>query len=703
MADARDTVAAARDLAARGTALLGRVEELRARASRQLDALKADEVQRRLQAMPVSALKEAAGRGVRWAAIEQAGLRSVADVQNTRRLVGVPGVGERSAEQVTRAARAAAVAVRGETRFRFDPDRATRAQAELLATLAALRAAEDAEALRPHLGRLLDLTESLADQASVLGSWWKRNLVGRRRRAEAQRALDDLAGLLAEPSTSAVVAGIADYEQRVDPGAYRQQQLWADYGRDAAAINALLSTVDDRVDEESAQGFVPDELRQRIVAVPLDTSLLRATLRGYQQFGAQYALHQERSMLGDEMGLGKTLQALTTMCHLAANGQRRFLVVCPASVLVNWLKETERFTMLSAHVLHGTEREDAGARWLRDGGVGVTTFGTLARLPEAVRDAETALLVVDEAHYAKNPAAARTKAIAAAAGRAQRALFLTGTPMENRVEEFRALVGHLQPWLAARIDARDALAGATAFRRAVADVYLRRNQDDVLDELPERIETEAWVQLTGEDAARYRAAVAAGNVMAMRRAALESADSAKLERIKEIVSEAAGDEMKVLVFSTFLSVLDLLARELPAVSGRIDGSVAPAARQELVQDFADRADHAVLLSQIEAGGVGLNIQAASVVILAEPHWKPSVEEQAIARAHRMGQVRPVQVHRILAKDSIDERIVEIQQGKTQLFDAFARRSEAKERDARAIDPSSVERQVVAAERERLRL
>ncbi|MBN9738715.1 MULTISPECIES: hypothetical protein [unclassified Pseudonocardia] len=154
MADAQATVAAARDLAARGTALLGRAEELRARASHQLDALKADEVHRRLQAMPVSALKEAACGGVRWAAIEQAGLRSVADVQNTRRLVGVPGVGERSAEQVTRAAWAAAIAVRAETRFRFDPDRATRAQAELLATLAALRAAEEAEALRPHLGRL---------------------------------------------------------------------------------------------------------------------------------------------------------------------------------------------------------------------------------------------------------------------------------------------------------------------------------------------------------------------------------------------------------------------------------------------------------------------------------------------------------------------------------------------------------------------
>jgi SNF2 family DNA or RNA helicase len=458
--------------------------------------------------------------------------------------------------------------------------------------------------------------------------------------------------------------------------------------RDAASVNALLSTIvdPDPADEASAQGLVPEELRQRVVAVPLDTSLLTAaTLRGYQVFGAQYVLHQQRAILGDEMGLGKTIQALATLCHLAANGQRRFLVVCPASVLVNWVKETERFTLLPTHVLHGAARDAGGGRWLRDGGVAVTTFGTLGRLPEEVFAAETAMLVVDEAHFAKNPEAARSKAVAEVAGRAQRALFLTGTPMENRVEEFRALVGLLQPRVAARVDARDALAGARAFRRAVADVYLRRNQDDVLGELPDRIETEAWVQLGPADQDRYRAAVAAGNVMAMRRAALGSPDSAKLARITEIVEEAAADGRKVLVFTTFLPVLDLLGGALPGVVGRIDGSVSTTARQELVEEFTAHPGPAVLLSQIDAGGVGLNIQAASVVVLAEPHWKPSVEEQAIARAHRMGQIHPVHVHRVLAKDSIDERIVEIQQGKTLLFDAFARRSEATERDARAVD------------------
>lgn len=108
----------------------------------------------------------------------------------------------------------------------------------------------------------------------------------------------------------------------------------------------------------------------------LDLSHLRATLRGYQVFGAQYAIHQERSILGDEMGLGKTVQALAVLAHLAAKGQRRFMVVCPASVQINWVKETAKHSTLATHMLHGAGRDDAGRRWLREGGVAVTTFGT---------------------------------------------------------------------------------------------------------------------------------------------------------------------------------------------------------------------------------------------------------------------------------------------------------------------------------------
>jgi superfamily II DNA or RNA helicase len=673
--------------------------------------------------MPLSAIKEAAGRGARIGALEQAGLRTVADVLLARphQVHAVPGVGERTAEQVTQAARAAAAAVHRAVRFRFDPDRRTSAQAALLATLAALRAADAAHAqLHGDLTHLLDLIAPLTTAAERAGSRWSMFFSRRATKEAALSALAQLDEILAAQSTQELMAELQRRERATDPEAYDPNEQWCEYGANAAAVNAVLSTIGEEPsdDDGAAQGFVPDEVRQRIVAVPLDTSLLRptTTLRGYQVFGAQHALHQGRSMLGDEMGLGKTLQALAALGHIAAHGQRRFLVVCPASVQINWLNETAKHTHLATHSLHGPDREAAGRRWMREGGVAVTTFGTLARLPEDVRGAEIAMLVVDEAHFIKNPEAARSRSVRAVAERAQRALFLTGTPMENRVEEFRALVDYLQPRVAARIDSRDALGGARAFRRAVTDVYLRRNQDDVLQELPEKIETESWVQPGPSDESAYRNAVRSKNLMAMRQATFSSSRSAKLERLLEIVDEAEQDGMKVVVFSYFLEVLNLIGRALDSsVVGRIDGSVSPNARQQTVDNFTGRPGHAVLLAQIEAGGVGINVQAASVVVLTEPQWKPSTEEQAIARAHRMGQVRPVHVHRLLAKDSIDERIQEIQQGKRLLFDAFARRSEAKESDRRAVDTSDhrpevlddesvpVTRRVLLAEQHRLRI
>jgi SNF2 family DNA or RNA helicase len=182
----------------------------------------------------------------------------------------------------------------------------------------------------------------------------------------------------------------------------------------------------------------------------------------------------------------------------------------------------------------------------------------------------------------------------------------------------------------------------------------------------------------------------------MRQAAFHAPDSAKLERLAEIVEEASEDGLKVVVFSNFLKVLETIHSRLSselhdrphdAVMGPLTGSVRPVARQQLVDDFTRRQGHAVLLSQIEAGGVGLNVQAASVVIIAEPQWKPSTEEQAIARAYRMGQIRKVQVHRLLAKDSVDERMREIQERKSLLFDEFARKSDAKEADSRSVDGS----------------
>src|SRR5687768_10035249 len=143
--------------------------------------------------------------------------------------------------------------------------------------------------------------------------------------------------------------------------------------------------------------------------------------------------------------------------------------------------------------------------------------------------------------------------------------------------------------------------------------------------------------------------------MAMRRAAfMDPAASAKVSRLKDIVEESAANGWKVVVFSYFRDVLTNLTSALDGSTfGPLTGSVAPDMRQRLVDEFSETDGHAVLLGQIQAGGTGLNIQAASVVVLTEPQWKPTIEEQAIARCHRMGQIRRVHVHRLLAKDSVD--------------------------------------------------
>jgi SNF2 family DNA or RNA helicase len=338
----------------------------------------------------------------------------------------------------------------------------------------------------------------------------------------------------------------------------------------------------------------------------------------------------------------------------------------------------------------------------------VTTFESLSAL-QAPDDVTVGMLVVDEAHYVKNPAALRSKRLAAWIGRAERVLFLTGTPMENKVEEFRNLVHYLQPDVAAALTGAEGVAGPTAFRRAVAPVYLRRNQEDVLTELPDLVQVDEWEEFGRVDGAAYREAVLEGNFMAMRRAAFaggRARTSAKLARLLEVADEAGDNDHKVVVFSYFREVLDTVHAALgDRAFGPLSGSVPPTQRQELVDGFAAAHGHAVLVSQIQAGGVGLNMQAASVVVLCEPQVKPTMETQAIARAHRMGQVRTVQVHRLLVADSVDERLLEILDTKKRLFDTYARRSDVAESTPDAVDISEVElaRRIVATEQERLAL
>ncbi len=450
---------------------------------------------------------------------------------------------------------------------------------------------------------------------------------------------------------------------------------------------------------------LPEELLQSIENYPLKTGLLKATLRRYQIFGTQYILHQNRVLLGDEMGLGKTMQALAAFCHLAENGARHFLVVCPLSVVVNWKREVEAQTDLSVIEIYGLDRAMEMTIWAAKGGVAITSYETLNKIPiPAVVDLE--LLVVDEAHYVKNPNAQRTQSVMAAAKRAKRVLFMSGTPLENKVEEMQFLIQCLQPEIADRIKNMKQLTDAEKFRKAIAPVYLRRVREDVLKELPELVEKEQWGLMNKEEMSAYKDSLVNGSFMSVRQVSWQLSDlsqSTKAQRLKEICEEAKADNRKLIIFSFFKDVLNKASMILGEdCIGIIDGSVPASERQELIDRLGQAKAGAGLVCQIQAGGVGLNIQAASVIVFCEPQIKPSLETQAVARAYRMGQSQSVLVHRLLMDDTVDERVMEILKQKTQLFDNFADESVIGELDT-SINENAVMKNIVAEEKKRLGL
>ena len=686
------------------------------------DAARDDLVYRQLDELPLARLKETTQGRLRLGAIESAGYRTVgqAGAAGVFGLQQIPGVGPDTAAKVVAAANQLRRAMSERVRLRFDPDARPPLQTRLLADLREYGIARQAASPdRGNPGEVAAALDAVLAGSQRAVSRLRMFFSGARKREEARDALGQLEDLMRSVRQSGLDTRLQQSLAALTAATPAADALWRDYEERAVFYNGLLIEIGELTpDIEAGQGFIPADIARRVNNHPLDLSLMRASLRGYQAFGAKFALCQGKAMLGDEMGLGKSVEALAAMCHLHVEGCRHFLVVCPASVLVNWTHEIRRHSELEPHRLHGPDRQWSLQAWARVGGVAVTTYDSLRSLRKPP-EVDLGMLVVDEAHYAKNMAAERTKAVRHWASTTSRVLFLTGTPMENRVEEFRVLVSHLQPALVPLISNVDGMIGVGHFRAAVAPVYLRRNQDDVLQELPPRVESQEWVELTSRDLEAYRDAVAAGNFMAMRRAAYVPGNrdgSAKLGRLVEIVQEASANGRKVVVFSYFRDVLDTVASVLGRVAvGPLTGSVPPIQRQAMIDEFTARRGPAALVSQIQAGGVGLNIQAASVVILTEPQWKPTIEDQAIARCHRMGQVRSVDVHRLLAEDTVDQRMLEILATKADLFDEYVRRSELKDHSPDAVDVSDLkaadevgsqveaERRIIEMERKRLRM
>jgi SNF2 family DNA or RNA helicase len=491
---------------------------------------------------------------------------------------------------------------------------------------------------------------------------------------------------------AAEARGLADYAQR---SAFDPKAVWSRYTDNSASFIALLeSLLPARTIARGAlaapdlRGGLPAEIADAVEATQVDLRLLTATLRRYQQFGTQYIICQKRVLLGDDMGLGKTMQVLAAMCHLAAQGRKHFFVVAPNSVLINWEREVKKHTKLSAIVVHGSDRDDELDQWRREGGVAITTYTTLSRLVDGITEVD--LLAVDEAHSVKNKQAQRTQAVMRLTSLAKHVAFMSGTALENRLSELQTLVTTVQPELSEEVLTllKQVRPAPAEVREKLAPVYLRRIQADVLTELPDITETDEIIPLEPADVEAYRAS--ADNLMHKRLAATIGAgglQSAKFDRLRELLELYQEDGRKVAVFSYFRQVLDDVST-LVGGCAQINGEISSVERQQVLDRFAAQEGFGVLALQIEAGGVGINLQCAQVVILMEPQFKPSTERQAIARVRRMGQTRKVNAHRLIAKGTVDEMLVKLVAEKSQIFADYAHQSSVKDASGMAIDPGS---------------
>ena len=486
------------------------------------------------------------------------------------------------------------------------------------------------------------------------------------------------------------------------------EQCWQDFMANAVQYYGFLESlvgVRKIFYEDANMSAMPSDLIQAIEETPLDLEYLNANLRNYQDFGTKYLVHQKRVLLGDEMGLGKTMQAIAEICHLVKQGKKRFLVVCPLSVLVNWVREIDKFTKLDVIEVYGDNCDEEFEQWNTTNCIGVTTYETLKK-QNFLERGPLDLLIVDEAHYVKNKEAIRSKNVYTLTNASEYVLYMTGTPMENNIDEMKSLLGAINNEYIEKLQSFDHMSSAREFKIAIAPIYLRRVREDVLKELPELIEKEDWLVMNKTELAAYRESLQEDNFMRVRRLSWnlpDIKDSTKANRLLEICEEAEQDQRKVLIFSYFRDTLTTISNLLgDKCVGVITGDIPASERQKLVDKLSASESGSALVAQIEAGGVGLNIQAASIVIFCEPQFKPSIENQAVSRSYRMGQARSVVMHRLLMSQTIDEGILRILKEKQLLFDRFADESVIGAEEMKLNETEAL-KNLVEQEKERLGL
>jgi superfamily II DNA or RNA helicase len=508
-------------------------------------------------------------------------------------------------------------------------------------------------------------------------------------------------------------AGLEDFEQvirdcdpaQTQPGLYRINRAHAAYVEQTA--RELGSAVADR--REALKKFITG--RDASPDAKAKLGPLAATLREYQLAGFDWltrlAVNNLGGILADEMGLGKTVQTLAFL--RAHQGEGPALVVCPTSLVTNWENEARKFTPeLKTLALEGADRADR-FKSIAGFDIVVTSYALLRRDIDTLREFNFSTAVLDEAQHIKNPETQNAQA--AYALRATHRFVLTGTPMENSVRDLWSIMNFALPgYLGNRSDFREnyelPIARGSApdvqrrLSRRLQPFLLRRRKRDVAKDLPEKIEQVVPCSLTSHQRAAYDALLreiqqglggSGKNVNAgaqrmkmltgllrlrqvccdLRLVGIDKEEtSAKLDLLDELLEEAIDGEHRVLVFSQFVSMLHLVRERLEKLEipfCYLDGSTKK--RQEVVDRFQSDSAIPVFLISLKAGGVGLNLSAADTVIHFDPWWNPAVEAQATDRAHRIGQTRVVTAYKLITRDTVEEKILRLQEKKRAAIDA----------------------------------
>ena len=469
-----------------------------------------------LEAMPIEELSKTK-LGIRTTALREAGFENLAQLKSKSwiSLSRLEGIGETSAQRITYAVGKISENIEDTLKIRFDPDNRSELSDALITALYKVKNSEAISAEAAEVSK-----ESSSETAKLIrtaraAGGGLLSLFSSLDMAAANRALDRISEMLTGEYAESVNNLLERAERIKRPDT---EVCWKDFISDSQTYYALLESLSSdskksalgkkfrRAAQLAIEKGLPEELAIEIESVELDLTGLKCTLRPYQLFGVQYILNQGAVLLGDEMGLGKTVQAIASMVCLRNSGGTHFMVVCPAGVLVNWSREIEKHSDLKPIEVHGKDCVDEIRRWQRYGGVAVTTYETISRftLPE---EFTYSMMIADEAHYVKNPEALRTRSLMVLRRKTGRVLFMTGTALENNVDEMSFLISCLQPDIAKDVQGSTALRKAVDFRMKVAPVYFRRTRDDVLDELPDKIENSVWCTLGNEERRIYNNSV----------------------------------------------------------------------------------------------------------------------------------------------------------------------------------------------------